>query len=262
MLALSMRSSVADWTFGEKLLAPLFADERLRPTVVRTLEESYPVVTIEDCRKAWESYGQDSHIFYKHNFEFLKCQAPRLRGMVRFSTPADIASENRFLGNITCEATYSKRTDWISLFAGWCEITDATYGYIHPAPKEEKKHDVWDYPELSKIDEWRAQKSKVRYYSGLPYVAASNFPWDQSNFQGISDLGWVSWFGSEFYDLVDDGALEEAGFRVERVGRGKLVFICDQIDAVTSDIADFRLKKVTLRKLFPAGTFLAAPDSW
>jgi len=77
-----------------------------------------------------------------------------------------------------------------------------------------------------------------------------------SKVEGLTTLGWATWFSPGLAQHVDEPALRAAGFPVDRIGAGWLLRLSERVEDDARDYVRFASLRAQARALFREDLFL------
>ena len=243
VLKLQTNSDFTSWEVGGKLLSGIFSEARLAPQKVATFGEvtaghGHDVDCFKNCKPYWASKatirigGSQRDII--EDFHWKRQKVTKSQGYVKF-TSTNVRNKT-LPGWITLYSQYRKEIDWAGLFVNWCEIVSPFAAILHPAISkdgpEKSSKDIRDFTREENIQ----QNAWSRFLGGELYC---EFRAGELNslVTGLTNLGWASWFGGEFAKEVDEAAIADAGFPIQRIGDGYLIQVTEDIHDVINDCA-------------------------
>ncbi|WP_349295668.1 hypothetical protein ABEB22_14330 (plasmid) [Thioclava sp. 'Guangxiensis'] len=271
VIAIKTQKDLTSWEDGERLLSAVFSEPKLVPQRVATFSEvssrnGSDVSALADCRahcalKATiEAKGAKSE--FTQDFHWLRKQVAKSQGAITFASATKLLALPQF-SRINFWAQYRPDVDWAGLFREWCRQTQPYAAMLHPlvlhdgpnvgAPRSE----VW-----RGVDELQ-QKAWSRFLCGSFFTEfrAGDL---NSQYSGLTNPGWASWFGGPYAQEVDIAALRSAGFPVEKIGSGYFVQLTAQLGEVASDFGLFSRRRAALKGLFRPKLFMieGEPDGY
>jgi hypothetical protein len=265
-LGLKLRGEMSDWPSGQRFLEPLFADPALAPVRVAAGNEisarhGVDVAGLAECAPCWgqreEVRAQGQDIDSVAPFYWKAGRPADAKGWVRFPGRDNRGSPNP--GSIGVEARGGKGVDWHRVLVSWCEAFQPESGLLHPCLSQEDPG-----PPVNLLDCSAAEELMGLAWSH--FGSASLHPRfragpQNSVVEGLTNLGWATWFGPDLARHVDAPALQAAGFALDRIGAGWLLRLSARIEEVERDFARFARLRAKARALFPDGLFLLPPDA-
>ncbi|OYU18356.1 MAG: hypothetical protein CFE34_10915 [Rhodobacteraceae bacterium PARR1] len=259
VIGLQTFADITSWQTGQRLLAPLFASDALRPDKAATMGEvtarhGVVVQMLADCEPLWGRAAQLRAGNVSHSFAapFSWRSKGKSKGHVSF--PSTDHRGKPVPGWLVFEARPSPGTDWLALFSDWCAALAPFAAMLHPAIHLEGSKGK--SPVITLADEISAA-TEAQFQAGTPWCKLTAGPLN-STFSGLTNLAWANYLGGSFAPEVDEAAIRRAGFDVDRQGNGCLIRVTPRITDVAADFASFEDRRSALRSCFREGLFLVA----
>ena len=263
VIAIKTQKDLTSWEVGERLLSAVLSDPKLAPQRVASFTEvssrnGSDVGALADCRAHWalkatiEAKGAKSE--FTQDFHWLRERGAESQGAITFASATRPRGLPQF-SRIKLWAQYRPEVDWAGLFRDWCLQTQPYAAILHPlvlldgpnagAPRNE----VW-----RGVDDLHQQAWS--HYLGGSFFTEFRAGDLNSQYSGLTNPGWASWFGGPYAQEVDIAALRSAGFPVEEIGSGYLVQLTEQLGEVASDFELFSRRRAALKELFRPKLFM------
>ena len=265
-LSLHLGADISDWQAGQAFLEPLFADRALAPARVSSGNEvsarhGKDVGTAEECSPSWGQRVQvraQGRVFEAvEPFHWKGGRPADAKGWVLFSQQTARGAATR--GTIGVQARVGVRVDWHGLLVAWCAAFQPESGLLHPCVSRDEPG-----PPVNRLD--CTPEEEVLALAWTHYRSASLRPRFRAGplttvVEGLTNLGWATWFGPDLAHHVDAPGLRAAGFPVDRIGAGWLVRLSERVEDMAGDFARFASLRTRARALFQKGVFLLPADA-
>ncbi|WP_107497091.1 hypothetical protein [Thalassobius sp. I31.1] len=255
-------SDLHAWEIGEELLTPLFLTEKLKPQKVATFGEvtakhGFAVESLVDCKPYWGTTatmrvaGTKREIF--EDFNWKRNRVAKSQGMVTF--PSNNMKGTRLSGGLFFEAKFKRDIDWIRLFKTSCQVVSSYAGVLHVVTQHDRPKRI-DRTLRELTDQEEITEAAWSRFAGGSFFCEFRAGELNSLVSGLTNLGWASWFGGELAKEVDEAAISDAGFPIEKVGDSYLIQVTESIDDVINDFPMFSRRRMELKSLFRNDLFL------
>lgn len=252
-------ADITSWQTGQRLLAPLFALDGLRPDKAAmagevTARYGVAVQTLADCEPLWGRAAQLRAGGFSSSFaaSFSWRSKGQAKGYVSF--PSRDHRDRPLPGWLWFETRPSPAVDWLALFSDWCAAFSPFAAMLHPAIHLEGTKEK---APVTTLAEEVSTAAEAQFQAGAPWCTLRAGPLN-STFSGLTNLAWAKYLGGPLFPEVDETAIRRAGFDVDRQGEGWLIRVTPRITDVAADFASFEERRRTLRSCFREGLFLVA----
>jgi len=263
VIGIKTQKDLTSWEDGERLLSTVFSTPKLIPQRVASFAEvssrnGSDVGALTDCRAHWalkatiEAEGAKSE--FTQDFHWVRKRIAKSQGAISFAGATKPRGLPQF-SRINFWAQHRPEIDWAGLFREWCLLTQPYAAILHPLVLQDGPNAGAPRGELWRgVDEVQ-QKAWSRYLGGSFFTEfrAGDL---NSQYSGLTNPGWASWFGGPYAQQVDIAALRSAGFPVEGIGSGYLVQLTAQLGEVASDFVLFSRRRAALKGLFRPKLFM------
>ncbi|WP_349295664.1 hypothetical protein ABEB22_14310 (plasmid) [Thioclava sp. 'Guangxiensis'] len=263
VIAIKTQKDLTSWEDGERLLSAVFSEPKLAPQRVATFGEvssrnGSNVDALDDCRAHWAPKGttvaNGTTSDFTLDFHWVRKKMTKSQGAITFASATKSRERPQF-SRINLWAQYRPEVNWAGVFREWCLQTQPYAAILHPLVSQDGPNAGAPRGELwSGVDEVQ-QKAWSRFLGGSFFTEfrAGDL---NSQYSGLTNPGWASWFGGPYAQEVDIAALRSAGFPVEKIGSGYLVQLTAQLGEVASDFGLFSRRRAALKGLFRPKLFM------
>lgn len=235
-IAIRTKSETIGWGVGEAFIASLSRDggvlvpEQVSHNADKFVESFMGMAASEACwaSKAAIRINGALSDFYQ---DFAWRRKKKVKGSGSVVHTARNTRGQVVPGAISYRSASSERVDWYSLFKTWCEIFPPQLGMLH----------LFSEPELGPHE-------KNNSFQIGSFKSALN--------PDVPNMGWAMFYGDEFAEEVDFERIAAAGFPIEKLNKGYLVTVTENIQDVASNFSLFSKRRGELKRLFREDFFL------
>lgn len=259
-LTIRTREETVSWDFGRRFLRVLMdGGDRLRPQWITTFCETEfrtnkrEFVGVDGCEPFWAqtaSYHSESGVReFPCDFLWRRRKTVKHDGWVKHTSRS--IRNNVLPGTARLYGAWHKAVGWSKLFRDWCVVMRPQIGMLHVLTEPERFKLV-----ARDVSEWTEEEE--RFFCGWRDFRIGSF--GASLKPEIPNVGWAMFYGDEFAVEVDEEAIADAGFPIEKIGEGYLVRVTESIDDVIDDFPLFSARRAELKSLFREGLFTIAEE--
>lgn len=244
VLSVITNRDMSGWSFGRRYLTMLtgFGDE-LTPQVFDQCEPiRRPFEGVEACAPFWAETVEQRHqgVQWENKRGFFWRRRKRIRSLGWVTHTSRGGPRNEIIpGDIMTVFAPEDTVDWRQLFRRHIELCEPIFASLHFVTAPERA--------IAELDGVHVNFEFGAYGHQLSKGT-------------IPQLAWATFFGDAFASIANPDALAAAGFEIERLANGWLLWLMPKIDDVQRDYATFLERRGRARTHFPPKLFLMPND--